>query len=624
MHPYDYGNPHKIGLLDVPDEILLQVLQYLDLQDIVALRKTCAPLYTLTQDRYVWLYILREQSRSVPLPPHLEHPSSWAHLPIDELEVLVRRIQMVDRNWLRPRSHYFLPGHCTSCSLDPVFNNDDGARTIYSIEVFLDRWLLCIYHEKLVEVWDLDSVIYDPLQPILCTSTQIKAAGSFSAAMTFLGRLDNILTIAVSCHELCHIIQVRLYNSRAIHAPKGASYDRDVEFRTIAVVPFASPIFSLRALDPERSLLLLGLPSSFHLLNWDTQQRTVVNMLSEEEEDLWNGVVAATFLTHYHILVLKAHSLEICTLLDSPQLRMHTQGTSTGGDADSRYIKGPALQMSAAVHSHFFPNLTFRSVSFSRPITHTPTPSNPHEDTDPTTVSLTFLAFDVLRGLFHCYVSIIIPPSESLNTSAPHTMAPPIDVRVRLLSAHNMAVPVPPGIGHSQRSGMSNGTRGFVSACALGPAGRRGAWVERRRGAVRRVVYGFSTHAEEYDDDDDDDVADGIEFAGRPPPYPCVKKQPKVKSGKGKHGRSRQTTNSHSEPIATAEADAESANPGWNAQEYCEIEGKEVYEVNSYDLRDDITHIAFSETTGLIALGTRKGDVRVLGRSDSGSEVEGR
>ena len=30
---------------------------------------------------------------------------------------------------------------------------------------------------------------------------------------------------------------------------------------------------------------------------------------------------------------------------------------------------------------------------------------------------------------------------------------------------------------------------------------------------------------------------------------------------------------------------------------------------------DDITHIAFAEATGLIALGTRKGDIRVLGRA---------
>ena len=37
---------------------------------------------------------------------------------------------------------------------------------------------------------------------------------------------------------------------------------------------------------------------------------------------------------------------------------------------------------------------------------------------------------------------------------------------------------------------------------------------------------------------------------------------------------------------------------------------------NSLLLRpDDITHIAFSETTGVIALGTRKGDIRVLGRA---------
>lgn len=61
---------------------------------------------------------------------------------------------------------------------------------------------------------------------------------------------------------------------------------RDVYFRTIAVIPFGSPVFSLRAMDPERSLLLLGLPSSFHLLNWETHQRTIVNMLGDEEEEL--------------------------------------------------------------------------------------------------------------------------------------------------------------------------------------------------------------------------------------------------------------------------------------------------------------------------------------------------
>lgn len=110
----------------------------------------------------------------------------------------MRRLCTVNRTWLLSRTRYFSPGHRQSCALDPIFDNDDGARSIYSIEIFLDRWLLCIYHEKLVEIWDLDSVIHDPHKPILCTSQNIKGAGSFSSAITHLDEQNNLLTIAVS------------------------------------------------------------------------------------------------------------------------------------------------------------------------------------------------------------------------------------------------------------------------------------------------------------------------------------------------------------------------------------------------------------------------------------------
>ena len=91
-----------------------------------------------------------------------------------------------------------MPGHGDLCALDVANSNDDGSRTIYSINIFLDRWLLCIYHEKLVELWDLDSVFYDPNKPILCTSQRLKGIGSFSSAITHLDEQSNLLTIAVS------------------------------------------------------------------------------------------------------------------------------------------------------------------------------------------------------------------------------------------------------------------------------------------------------------------------------------------------------------------------------------------------------------------------------------------
>ncbi|RDX48129.1 hypothetical protein OH76DRAFT_1456386 [Lentinus brumalis] len=375
--------------------------------------------------------------------------------------------------------------------------------------------------------------------------------------------------------------------------------------------------FNLRAVDPTQSLLLLGLPTSFHLLNWITRERTVVHMLSEEEEELWNGVVGAIFLTRRHILVLKAHSLEICTLLDKPRAYMHRDG-GDGGDNSGPSV-GPAWQMAAAVHSHFFPSTTFRGVSFSRPVVREskPHPGGPSEP-EPTIVTLSFLAYDVLRGLFQCSVSVIIPLSP--DSANPHIVLPPLDVEVYLVAAHNMAIPVAPGTddGPTPRSGLSHGARGFISACALGPAGHRGVWVERRRGAVIRVVYGFNVHRAGSDDetDEDDDLVFGKE--GGSQGGLMKRKDDSAKTGKWRKGQKNRGFQPGT-PISAAnsEHDVDSM----LARAPRAIEGKEVYEVNSYDLRDDITHVALSETTGVIALGTRKGDIRVLGRSPRPSGV---
>ena len=87
----------------------------------------------------------------------------------------------------------------------------------------------------------------------------------------------------IHSHDQCHVMQAQLEN-RGV--PCSTDEMRDVNFRTIAIIPFASPIFSIRAVDPTQCLLLLGLPSSFTLLNWETGRRTVVNMVSEAEEEL--------------------------------------------------------------------------------------------------------------------------------------------------------------------------------------------------------------------------------------------------------------------------------------------------------------------------------------------------
>ncbi|EIW59821.1 uncharacterized protein TRAVEDRAFT_58477 [Trametes versicolor FP-101664 SS1] len=361
-------------------------------------------------------------------------------------------------------------------------------------------------------------------------------------------------------------------------------------------------------MDPSQSLLLLSLPSSFHLLNWATGQRINVQMLAVEEEELWNGVVGATFLTSRHILVLKAHSIEICTLLDAPHsVQPQTSSETATSNAPpsgsaTHPLRFSETHMGAVVRSHHLTNTTFRGASFARPTVHFPSRHLPagHPDSEATKVSTSFLAFDVLRGLFHFSVEMTLPlpPADSQPT---HDIAAPIDVHIQLLASHNMALPVfpHPQVGDmSHRSGFSHGNRGFVSACALGPTGRRGVWVERRRGAVRRVVYGFDAARPTPGPEDTDTGGDGDAGKLQDP------METEDTDSVGTHSTRSESPGDH--PIGTLVQNVLAGRGG-------AIDGREVYEVNSYDLRDDITHVAFSEATGLIALGTRKGEIRVLG-----------
>jgi hypothetical protein len=43
---------------------------------------------------------------------------------------------------------------------------------------------------------------------------------------------------------------------------------------------------------------------------------------------------------------------------------------------------------------------------------------------------------------------------------------------------------------------MQAGVLGFVSACCLGKQGKRGMWIERRRGSMTRAVIVFKTDGE--------------------------------------------------------------------------------------------------------------------------------
>lgn len=222
------------------------------------------------------------------------------------------------------------------------------------------------------------------------------------------------------------------------------------------------------------------------------------------------------------------------------------------------------------------PDVAFRSVSFSK--------VRVMSGAETRRVSASLLTYDVLRGLFHYEVTLTLPhASAHREPVAPPT---PLDVSCTPLAAHHMAQLIPledvvQSGTPAPRGGFTPGSRGFISACALGAQGKRGVWIERQRNNMGRTVFGFA-------------AADH-----RPPRAP------------------RETA-----PVSDGAA---------GERPVAEIDGRCIYAVrSSIDLRgeswyrvvihasanihvaDDLTHCAFSEVTGKIVLGTRRGQLLLL------------
>ena len=144
---------------------------------------------------------------------------------------------------------------------------------------------------------------------------------------------------------------------------------------------------------------------------------------------------------------------------------------------------------------HKFPEMTYRGVSFSQPQIQVSTSDDLRSVT---TARVSLLAYDVLRGLFHYEVTMQISASlfDSGSRIYDSNCSTAVDMDVKLVAAHKMAEALDPAsliAGTDTPTPRSaSGARGFVSACVLGPQGRRGIWIERQRGSMDRTVFGFS------------------------------------------------------------------------------------------------------------------------------------
>lgn len=112
------------------------------------------------------------------------------------------------------------------------------------------------------------------------------------------------------------------------------------------------------------------------------------------------------------------------------------------------------------------------------------------------------------------------------------------------------------------RSQMTPGSRAFVSACVLGPMGRRGIWVERRRGTINRCVVGFNAASTQLQSTD---------LEGKPTTFT---------------GESDSPSDLDEEGFDDSETEQDDHQQRWwEVGTRAKIDGRTVFEVISYDLR---------------------------------------
>ena len=113
---------------------------------IVILFKTCRSICQVTHERLLWLSLLEQQRKYLPLPYDLLH-SEDPHLPnhpTSLLESLVIQTQRVADYWPRPRN-------VVSQKLER--KKDD--LKLMGVEIFLDRWLVVAYSGGAVYLYDI-------------------------------------------------------------------------------------------------------------------------------------------------------------------------------------------------------------------------------------------------------------------------------------------------------------------------------------------------------------------------------------------------------------------------------------------------------------------------------------
>ncbi|GAW04486.1 hypothetical protein F5879DRAFT_948646 [Lentinula edodes] len=546
--------------ISLPIEVILEVLKYLSTSDILSLRQTCTYLAELSKDRLIWHDLIQEQRTRLPLPPNARgNLEAWS---TDALESLVISNELIDDLWLIPRE------------TPPVKLQNRRGELLLGLEIFADRWILAVYMDGYMDLWDAESPNEDRRWCFVYTGND--KTTSFKVAHTE----DKLLVVITRAHLPGTWVAV-LYQILLSESPSKLQF---IPLRTFSI---SSSRVARQIFIRERIIAFsqLGL---IELAQWSEDAKDVIrstvlasNIQSDELEEMFTTILSLRILNDHYIFVFKTRSIEL-----------YPTTHSASPSVPPPFL--PSLR-------HVFPSYSFRDVQIAEVESETLTEEESSSSGyDGTRYTLKMLASDVIQGLFYFVANITIP-------SARHEQSQPPILDVHLAAVYAMANHIPLYSRAHQRqrntlqtsrsshaavhdravqkrlstprSDSVNSVRSssFVSTYALGPQGMRAVWIERRRGSTWKQIVSCrlnpsSSNGQEMISDLDLEMWN---------------------------------SDSSEEEGSISQDD----NLDFITQA---LDGHIIYSVQSYDLREDITFCALGEVSGKIVLGNRSGDVFIL------------
>ncbi|KAK0457888.1 uncharacterized protein EV420DRAFT_484562 [Desarmillaria tabescens] len=443
------------NIYDLPNEILLILIYFLDISDILSLRQTCHLMHAAIQDKSVWTSLLKQQKYQIPFVASLREPHSPYVLGLDasvlQSEVLTAR--RTDRLWLANRRR------------PPIKLYPSGNVQLIGLNVFLDKWLLAVYGEGM-HLWDLDLNLCSEFPGFRCASLALSKSG-FASYTAALDDSNARILIVLKKHSSISPFVTLLYEIPLVSP----------HFHLVCNIG-SNPLYSPRHIDPVHNVVLSSHACSVELLDWTKEDSPPVMITTRGEnlEEMYTAIQDVHLFGPY-MIVFKTRSIELHPL--PSDLR---RGLS-------------ALQHNLPILKHKF-SKTFRSFVISEFTTNEPSDI----------LTLDFLALDVIHGLFHYTIQVTISvPSLQVNLTGLNSLSnliyrqSPIkpfvlqdayaDPRhtplyVQESSVFESSPEAPPDVWATREDNAG----GFISAYCMGPQAMRAVWMERSRGSMVREI----------------------------------------------------------------------------------------------------------------------------------------